>query len=198
MNAILLFPAPTHPDRAADQEQLWGSAEGGAHLSGQPPRAAEMGSMQDVSASWRRRENRAQRSSENNSLWGQLGRNVFRASVPRGLAGHSAGGPASPTTPHYAQEPPEVGPGGVQEAGVPSQQAQGLSFSKSSHFHIKDLQPPRKSAPHLATPQSQSSQTPQSLGWEVLINQTVTRHLILCFVLSRVCYNTNNSLHVTE
>lgn len=105
---------------------------------------------------WRRRENRAQRSSENNSLWGQIGRNVFRVSLPGGLTGHSAGGPASPTTLHYKQEPPDAGPGGVQEAGVPSQQAKGLSFPKSSHFHIKDLQPPRKSAPHLATPQSQS------------------------------------------
>lgn len=49
------------------------------------PRAAEMGTMQDVLAPRRWRQNRTQRCSENNSLCGQIGRNrnVLRAPLPK-------------------------------------------------------------------------------------------------------------------
>lgn len=72
---------------------LWMSAGGrgctqhSAPLSSKAPRAAEMGPAHAacnwIFSSQCCRENRAQRHSENDSLQEQIGRNVFKASLPR-------------------------------------------------------------------------------------------------------------------
>lgn len=82
------------------------------------------------------RENRAQRHSENNSLWEQIGRNVFKASLPRktewAILLEARQAPPHQTTSRnlYVNDLPSEGP-------TPF-------FLKVLNVHIKALQPPRK------------------------------------------------------
>lgn len=121
-----------------DQEHLTGSQEGGAmHCTvptflARPLELLKWAKPQQCarrcSGSWRWRENRAQRHSENNSLWEQISRNVFRASQPRKTERPFCWGPAKPH--HSGQQtgisrgrtrPPGVGGSGGGERGLPSE-----------------------------------------------------------------------------
>lgn len=72
------------------------------------------------------RESRAQRHSENNSLWEQIGMYSKHLCQER-LSDHSARGLPSPTTPDNKQESPGEGPGWLRGKICP-QRALGLSF----------------------------------------------------------------------
>lgn len=130
--------------------------------------------------------NRTHSSFENNSLRVQIGRNVFRVSLPRKTKWPFCWGPAK--SPHSGQHA-GLSRGRIWATNLPSRGPQpDLSEGESLNFCIKAPQAPRKSAP--------------GLDWEVLIGQIIKQHeLQRCFSWFCVimhCYNINNYLNVTK